>query len=301
MNIVAPIPRRAFLHRAAAVCAAAGVRRPAFGAGAWPPPVVVFSKVYQEIKLDFESAAALTAAAGLAGIDCPVRPGGEIEPGRAADDMPRYAEALRRRGVAMRLLTTGIVGTDSPHAETILRTARQLGIRYYRLGAWGMPKQGSPDIAGIRARLKDLAAMNREIGVTGVVQNHSGNFVGGNLAQMAEILEGFDPDEVGMAFDLCHALIAHRDEWTVHFERLSPRVRVAYVKDVRLPDAMAALGEGEMGQTDWFSRLKRLGLAAPISLHIEYEWAPKEEKTTARLEAVMRRDLEVLRRWLDAA
>src|SRR5580765_2122289 len=57
-------------------------------------PIVVFTKVYQPLNLDFEKSAALTAAAGLDGVDSPVRPKGEILPEKVADDLPRYAEAL---------------------------------------------------------------------------------------------------------------------------------------------------------------------------------------------------------------
>src|SRR5882724_3584433 len=51
-------------------------------------PIAVFSKIYQELKLDFEAAATVTADAGLDGVDCPVRAGGEILPERAADQLP---------------------------------------------------------------------------------------------------------------------------------------------------------------------------------------------------------------------
>ena len=88
----------------------------AFGAPGFVPPVAVFSKVYQELKLDFEASAEVTAEAGLDGIDCAVRDGGEIVPEQAADQMPLYAEALRRHGARMLLLTTGVRGVSSPHA-----------------------------------------------------------------------------------------------------------------------------------------------------------------------------------------
>ncbi len=293
-----PMNRRSFLARTATVLSAAAAR-PALGAPPWPPPVVVFSKVYQELKLDFEQAAELTEQSGLDGVDCPVRPGGEIEPDRAAEELPRYAEALRRRGRRLGLLTTHIVSPESPHAESVLRTARALGVRWYRTGYWRIPKDGAaPDLDSIRAGLRELAALNREIGITGVIQNHSGAFVGGDLDQMERLLDGFNPDEIGLAFDLCHALITHGDDWRPRFERLAPRIRVAYVKDVRRPREMAPLGEGELGRTDWFARLKRLGLESPISLHIEYDWARGEPKTRERLAAAIRSDLAVLRRWL---
>lgn len=301
MKTHANLTRRAFLHTAASAAAAAAVRPASSASGTWPPPIVVFSKVYQEISLDFEKAADMTAAAGLHGIDCPVRPGGEIEPDRAAEDMPRYAEILRRRGVAMRLLTTGIVETSSPFAERILRTARQLGITHYRLGPWRIPKSGDVDLARIRAQLKDLAALNREIGVTAVAQNHSGNFVGGDLSQMFEIVKDFDPREIGVAFDLGHAIVTHGDEWPAHYKRLAPHIQVAYVKDVKRPKQFVALGEGEFGTTDWFARLRRLPLTTPISLHIEYDWSAGAPKTAEALLPVLRANLQVLRGWLAGA
>src|SRR5258707_11623877 len=44
------------------------------------PAVAVFSKLYQELKLNFEQSAEVTAEAGLEGIDCALRDQGEIHP-----------------------------------------------------------------------------------------------------------------------------------------------------------------------------------------------------------------------------
>jgi len=299
MNRRPAVTRRDFL--AASAAAALG---PAaiFGAGGPTPPLAVFSKVYQELKLDFDAAAELTAEAGFEGIDCPVRPQGEIPPERAADDMPRYAEALRRRKADLLLLATGIVGVDSPHAESLLRTAKKLGIRHYRLGNHMIRggKTAAELIVETRARLKELAALNKEIGIGAIFQNHSpGNqYLGGNLADMAEIMKDFDPDQLGVAFDLGHAIVVHGDEWTGHFERLKPHVKVAYVKDVRRPKSFVAFGEGEFGKTDWFKRLKQMNYAAPFSVHIEYEWAGKgNPKTREGLLKAMKQCAAALRKW----
>ena len=105
-----------------------------FAAEASAPPIVVFSKVYQELKLDFDEAAAVTAEAGIDGIDCPVRPGGEILPAHVAQQLPEYAAALKKRSLQVPLLTTGITGISSPGTEVILRTAKQVGVQFYRLG-----------------------------------------------------------------------------------------------------------------------------------------------------------------------
>src|SRR5258708_25068346 len=102
-----------------------------FAAGKTPWPISEFSKVYQELKLTFDESAEVTAEVGLDGIDCPVRPGGQVLPERVEEDLPRYADALRKRNVKLLLLTTAIQGTTSPHAENILRTAKKFGVKYY--------------------------------------------------------------------------------------------------------------------------------------------------------------------------
>jgi len=303
MSPPSAVSRREFLAASAAAAlwpgAAPGTRRAA-------PPLAVFSKVYQELKLDFDGAAEITAEAGFEGIDCPVRPRGEIAPERAVDDMPRYADALRKRKVDMLLLATEITSVASPHAENILRTAKKLGIRHYRLGT-RLIRGGRTSAAMIpeaRAEIKELAALNREIGICAIFQNHSpgGQYLGGDLAVMSEIVKDFDPDQVGVAFDLGHAIVVHGDDWTGHFERLKTHVKVAYVKDVRRPKQFVAFGEGEFGKTDWFRRLKQMNYAAPFSVHVEYDWAGKgNPKTREALLGTLKQCAAALRRWYSEA
>jgi hypothetical protein len=97
-------------------------------------PIVIFTKVYQSLNLGFEEAASLTAEASLSGVDSPVRPAGEVLPEKVADDLPRYAEALRKHGLSLPLLTTAIISPSSPQAEEILRTAKKLDVQFYRTG-----------------------------------------------------------------------------------------------------------------------------------------------------------------------
>jgi len=311
MNKHVLLSRRDFLARAALAGVATAVwprlASAAPSGGKFTPLIPVFSKLYQELKLDFEQATELTAEAGLDGVDCPVRPKGEIEPERAADEMPRYAEALRKRKLDMLLITTGINSVASPHAETVLRTAKKLGIRYYRLGfSTNKQKGATPSLPEIKAQLRELAAFNKELGLTGVIQNHSpsgrSTYVGGDLNEMYDIVKDFNPDQIGVAFDLCHALIVHGDDWTARFDQLKPHIKVAYVKDVKRPKELTPFGEGEFKNTDYFKRLKQMNLTAPLSMHIEYEWCPKgQEKTRAAMLKMLQQNLRVLKGWLAAA
>jgi sugar phosphate isomerase/epimerase len=269
-----------------------------------PMPIVVFSKAYQPLKLTFEEAAEFTAESGLDGVDPPVRPDGEIRPERVTEELPLYVEALRKRGLRMPYLTTALTSIRSPHAEKVLRTARKLGIERYRIGFIYRSNDAGwqQQLTEVRAQLRDLAALNREIGIGAVIQNHSPagrTYVGGNLDELANIVDGFDPDQVGVAFDIAHAINVHGADWRPRFERLKPHLKAVYVKDANREKQFVPLGQGEVGYTGYFKLLKQIGYQAPISLHIEYERGPIPQPTTrpALLKAV-RDSLRVLRQWL---
>lgn len=312
MHAQSNFSRRQFLSRTAALTAATALgdlgSPPLLGAGEFAPPVVVFSKIYHELHLSLDDSAALTAEVGLDGVDCPVRSSDQIRPERVREDLPRYVELLRQRHLQLPLLTTTIVSPETPHARDILTTARALGARYYRVGYTSLKAGGNMAqlIEQTRAQLQALAALNKEIGVCALVQNHSPSRpngpLGGDLNDLFALVQDLPPDQVGVAFDLGHAILVHGDQWSAHFERLQPHIRVAYLKDVRRGQGFVRFGEGEFRQMDFFTRLKRMGYRAPLSLHIEYPWTkPGEPPTRAALAAALQDSLRVVRQWIAAA
>ena len=268
-----------------------------------PLPIVVFSKVYQELSLGFEDAAATTAEAGLQGIDPPVRPDGEVLPERAAEDLPRYAEALRKRGLQLPLLTTAITSVSSSHPEDILRTAKALGVQYYRLGF--IPRQDTAllpaQLREVRAQLKDLAALNRQLGIGAIFQNHSPSghaYLGGDLTEMRELVRDFDPNQIGVAFDIGHALVVHGEGWRSHFEALKSHLKIAYLKDVTLQGQWVPFGQGQISRTDYCKQLKQLGYRSPLCLHMEYDWSNHgKSKNRLALTNALRQSAAVIRAW----
>jgi sugar phosphate isomerase/epimerase len=296
------IARTVLVSTTASVYGASGLR--GFPAEQWPPPIVVFSKVYQELKLNFEDSAALTAEAGIDGTDCPVRPGGEIEPENAVRDLLRYAASLKKLGLRLPLLTTAITSASSPHAEDLLRTAKELGVQYYRLGFINTQPDAPPgkQVREIRAQLKDLAGLNKEIGIGTIFQNHSPagrSYVGGDLSELYSIVKDFEPAQIGVAFDIGHALVVHGDDWRRHFDRLKSHVKVAYVKDVQRSGHWVPFGQGDIASTGYFKLLKQMGYQAPVSLHIEYDWSNAgKSKTRAALLKALQDSARMLRRWL---
>ena len=250
-SLTESLSRRQFLARS--VLAAVGTAAcgpallPARADDKLSSPIVVFTKVYQALSLNFEDSAAITAEAQLEGVDIPVRPKGEVEPERVSEDLPRYAEALKKRGLAMPLLTTAITAVSSPHAETTLTTAKKLGAQYYRVGFLDRDTDVPKQIREVRAALKDLAALNKQIGLTALLQNHSPSghaYLGGDLAELRELVVGFNSAEIGVAFDIGHALIVHQDQWRKHFDEIKSHLKIAYVKDASKNGRWVPFGQG---------------------------------------------------------
>jgi sugar phosphate isomerase/epimerase len=309
-NDLPGISRRNFLLRAGLASAGlAAVGEVGLSQAASGPalPIVIFTKAYQPLKFSFAESAALTSEAGLDGVDIPVRPDGEIVPERVAEDLPAYAEQLRKNNLQVPLLTTAITSTESPNTEALLRSAKQAGVKFYRLGFMQREPDNSwgKQLAEIKARFKDLAALNKQIGIGAIMQNHSPagrTYVGGNLDELWEIVGEFDPAQIGVAFDIGHALVVHGDGWRSRFEKLKAHLQIAYVKDVTRSGHWVKFGQGDIGATGYFELLKQIGYHAPVSMHIEYEWSSKgQPETRPDLLKVLKENLTILKAWLAEA
>jgi sugar phosphate isomerase/epimerase len=135
-----------------------------------------------------------------------------------------------------------------------------------------------------------------------MLQNHSPSghaYIGGDLSELYELVKDFDPSQIGVAFDIGHALVVHGDGWREHFEQLKTHLRVAYIKDVKREGRWVRFGEGELGHTGYFKLLREMNYSAPISLHIEFDWSNKgKEKTRAVLAEALKESAAELRKWL---
>ncbi len=307
MNHPSPLSRREFLTRSAIASAAvaAGATLPGVhAAGAAMPryPIIAFSKPFQS--LNYSDTADVVAEVGFDGIECPVRPKGQVEPERVADDLPRLVEALKKRGKEVTMLTTAITSPAQPHAERVLRTAAQLGIRRYRPGYWkyDLNKPIPPQLAAIQSQVRDLAALNKEVGIQAGYQNHSGrDYFGAPLWDLWTAIRDLDPRHMGVCFDIGHATLEGGYSWPTQSRLLQPHFSTVYVKDFRWEKTdkgwkavWVPLGEG-MVDKSFFNWLNTTSYTGPISQHHEYDHGqgkPMIEK--------MQKDLKVLKQWLGA-
>ena len=302
MNRFTPISRRNFVTKTALATALAAAGP--LTAFAQVPPrfkIIAFSKPFAE--LSFEDTADLVADIGWDGIECPVRKkSGQIAPEKVEEDLPKMVEALKKRGKEVTIVTTEITRVD-PLAEKVLRTAAKLGIKKYRLGfeKYAKDKPVTETLREVGAALKDLAVLNRELGLQGGWQNHSGaDYVGAPIWDLWTMIKDLDPKNMGICFDIGHATLEGGLSWPIQARLMEPFYVAVFLKDFRWEKTEKGwqplwcnFGEGTVQKT-FLSNLKKSSFDGPLCQHHEY----KNLGTGKEMVADMKKDLATLREWL---
>src|SRR5260221_10390354 len=158
--------RRGFLLGAAAAAAAAQ------GTGAMK--FCVFSKHLQFLGIPEMAAAAKQM--GFEGVDLTVRKGGHVLPERVNEDLPRAAEAIRKAGVELTMITTDIADMTTSYAANVLRAAAKEGVTHYRWDGYKYnDRESLPDqLKALAPRVRELAAFNKDAGLCAMYHTHSG-------------------------------------------------------------------------------------------------------------------------------
>ncbi|MSU35118.1 MAG: sugar phosphate isomerase/epimerase [Pedosphaera sp.] len=301
---MSPSSRRQFLGFSASA-AALSKALAALSASQTPRnPIYAFSKPFRS--LGFSDTADLCAEVGWDGLEVPVRAqASHVDLARADEQLPQFVEQLRLRGKVIGLLATDIV-RPSPEAHTLLRLAASLGIKQYRLGFQYYTSERSirEQLNEVGAAIKDLAQLNRQLGILGGLQNHSGSSnLGAAGWDLWSLLRDIDPKDLGVCFDVGHASIEGGLSWPSQARLLRPHFAAVYVKDFRWE---LVGSEGGGGRTRWcplgegmvnrriITDLRGTNYTGPIVQHHEYE---SLGEGSGRLKK-FRSDLAVLKRWL---
>lgn len=273
----------------------------------------VFSKHLQF--LDYEPMAEAAAEAGFGGVDFTVRPGGHVLPENVERDLPRAVKAVRDAGLETPMMTTAIARVDDPHAETILKTAADLGIRYYRMD-WVDYDENlgiAESLAAYRPHLERLVEMNKALGLHGAYQNHAGTSIGAPVWDLHLLLEGLDPEHIGVQYDIRHATVEGANSWPLGMQLLHPYIKTTVIKDFAWAQEEGTwrvenvpIGEGVVEFEKYYRMISDFGISGPISMHFEYAMPGEHDdlnltERTRRTIAVMSRDLGVLRGYLSEA
>lgn len=308
--------RRKFLRVAGAGIAgsaiATGIMSGAALAGDMKPPGLhLFSKHLQF--LDYKEMAETAVALGLDGLDLTVRPGGHVEPDKYERDLPQAIQAVKDAGLECKMITTRIVSTQNQRDHDLLALARSLGVETYRTGPLKYDNETEPLalVARYRDQLAALAEWNRELGITGMYQNHSGEgSFGASIWDIYLAIKDLDPDVLGVQFDIRHTVTEGGRNWADNFRLLMPHIRSLAVKDFKWGKVdgkwqlvNTPMGEGMVDFKRYFRMLKDAGMNYPISLHCEYDSLGGANKGKRKLTipetealALIKRDVEYVKK-----
>ena len=217
------VSRRVFLGVAASAWAAR--------AEGFAPQLVVFSKHLPD--LNYEELGKTAKELGFDGVDLTVRPKGHVLPERAAEDLPRAVDTLRKHGLSVPMITTEITSATDPAANPILRTAAGLGIPFFKPGYWkyttGPVEARVKEVGADVRRLAMLAAEHR---IAMGLHNHSGEYVGEAVWDTWEMIRDLDPRWTGFYYDPGHAAIeGGLGGHDVSLRLALPRLKMVAVKD----------------------------------------------------------------------
>ena len=262
--------------------------------------LIAFSKPFQT--LSFEDTADLVTEVGWDGIECPVRKGGQILPEKVEDDLPRMVEALKKRQRRLTILTTDVQDASNPLNQRVLRAASKLGLKHYRLGFFRYREDRSipNQLNDIKAQLRDVVALNKELGLCAGFQNHSGrDNVGAPVWDIYELIKDFDRQQIGVHFDIGHATIEGGNAWRTNTQLMTPLFSAVYVKDFAWQKTgdnwktqWCPLGQGMISRS-FFTTLKKSAFHGPICQHHEYPLGAGRAMIAA-----MQKDLATLKSWL---
>lgn len=267
-------------------------------------PIVVFEKPIQT--LDYDRMGEELAKLGLQGIEATIRKGGHIEPKDAAAKIPQMVTDLAKNGQKAFIAACDVNSASDANAE-FLKILKANGITRYRMNyfRYDFKKDLLPQVRDFTAKLKEVEAMNKEIGVQALYQIHAGAKYAGSLAwDAAMMFEEVDPAHAAIAFDLRHVRSGSGLSFETALALMGKQVRSIYVKDARWGGERSdqlrnvPLDTGIVSKKT-FEMVRKGHDAMPLSLHMEWGKSAIYPKTdVGEALANIARDAQVLKSWL---
>lgn len=252
--------------------------------------------------LSYDRLAEAVAEMGFDGIEGTIRPGGHVTPERVPDDLPKFVEALKKRGLELTIMASGINNAKDPLNVQQLRVAAKLGVKRYRMKyfMYDLKKPVAKQLDEIRPALKDLVALNRELGLQAIYQNHSGrDYVGAPLWDLVELFKTHDPKHLAIAFDVGHATLEGTHTHVLQGNLVRPHLGSIYVKSFRREGnkiEWCGLSQGVV-EGKWVRALVEADVTVPVNMHEEYIDHRDPKLVPEHLKA-MRKDMATLKEWL---
>lgn len=273
--------------------------------------ISIFSKNLQW--LDYDAMAVTAAQIGFDGVDLTVRPNGHVLPERVKDDLPKAVAAVRKAGLEVYSIVTAISDANETYTESILSSARDLGIQFYRLNWFPYDQIVSiqENLSRFKLRMEKISLLNEKYKIHGAYQNHAGSNFGSSIWDLFEVLKNFDSKYIGSQYDVRHATVEGTNSWVNGFNLIKPYIKTYNIKDFqwikkegKWHEENVPLGEGMVNFKKYFELIKLNEISGPISIHYEYPLGGAENgsKTISiskeKLIQAMVKDLSTLQGWL---
>jgi sugar phosphate isomerase/epimerase len=251
-------------------------------------------------ELNFDELADAIADAGFQGVEVTARKkDSNIDLDRVTGELPRLKEALAKRNLEITILTTDITSVTEVGARSLLRTAAENGVKRYRLGfvRYDLNQPIVPQLVALQPMFRDIAALNRELGISALYQNHCGaDMLGATMWDLHSLIKEYPVQEIGCVFDIRHAVVEGGEAWPVYWNLMKLHLGAVSVKDFRWNGRKSQHVPLGTGQVDpkFFKLLRQSDFAGPISVHVEYagQLGPRENVNA------LKTDFATLRTWM---
>jgi len=273
--------------------------------------VYIFSKHLQW--LSYEKMAETAKQIGFDGVDLTVRPNGHVLPENVKEDLPKVVNAIKKSSLLADRMTIAATDPDDQITLNILETASDLGVKNYRMGwfAYDQSLSIQKNIEVFNTKLQKFAVINKRLGLVASYQNHAGEMAGGPGWDIGLMLNGVDPETIGIRYDIRHATVEGGQSWPLGLKYLSSRINSFDVKDFiwkeideKWKPFNVPIGEGMVDFDRYFNMLKELNIEGDFTLHLEYPLGGAEHGkyvlTCAPEEVIsaMKKDLGTIRNFL---
>lgn len=244
---------------------------------------IAFTKHWKALPLP-QMAAVLTKM-GFEGVQLPVRPGFQVEPGKAGEALPEAQRILTGAGLP-------ISSVAAPLEREVFSGCARAGIPHIRVMFTGQDASipFEQRLKKMRQTLDSALPLCREYGVKIAVQPHYGPGIS-NSMELYHLLQNYDPARIGAVWDAGHAGLAGEAP-EQGLDILWPyltgvNLKAAYYRPANGPESACQtfkpyFTDGRHGLCSWqrtAAYLKRRRYAGPICIFAEYT----DEELTPRL------------------
>ena len=264
------------------------------------PKICIFAKPIQD--LSYDQTADLMAKYPVDGLEATVRTGGQVDPAKIGEQLPRLHDALAKRSREFMILATNINTAKNAETESVLQLASKLGIRHFRMGyfRYKLDRPILPQLEAFAREAKELAAYCGTLGMTALYQNHAGNnYVGAAMFDLVEVMKGIPVSQMAIAMDIRHTTIEATSSWPLLYAVAKPHLGGVFVKDAIIERGKVTdvdLGQGKAAK-ELFQTMQKEGLPNVLSLHTEQIDHTDPKLLDQRLAAIAR-DVATLMSWL---